>query len=161
MSIRKWLFAAGAMTLIGWQAVTAQSTPPADAEGIIFERQQIMKDLDGNAEILGDIVAGLAPKDKLAATARAIAQSARDSRESFRAQVPGGRSKPEVWSNNADFMKRMDDFVARSEVMVQQAEAGNLAAVTDGLGQSLPCKSCHDLYRTPKRRPVAPTPNAG
>jgi cytochrome c556 len=140
----------------------AQPVPvdPAEIEGLIFERQQIMLQLDKDSEMLGLIVAGLAPKEKLAEVARAVAQGAKDSKASFASPVPGGRTRPEMWSNRADFDARMDAFVAKSAEMARIAETGNVALVTSSLGDALPCKACHDLYRMPKQ-PVRVSPAAG
>lgn len=135
-------------------AVGAGAPQPGSAEneGIIFERQNIMTRLERDAEELGNIVAGVAPKDRLAAVTRSIANGARDSLESFRAQVPGGHSKPAVWSDNADFMRRMEAFARNSEAMAKAGETGNVLAVTGLLIDAMPCKQCHDLYREPKKR---------
>jgi cytochrome c556 len=137
-------------------ATTALKAPealdPAEAEGIIFERQQIMLQLEKDSERLGMIVAGLAPKEGLAETARAVADGAKDSEASFEVQVEGGRAKPEVWSNRADYDQRMRDFVTRSEAMAKMAEAGDLNGVIEVLNDAMPCKACHDIYRAPKKR---------
>lgn len=133
------------------------SAPPAaplsktEADGIIFERQQAMLQLDKDAETLGMIASGAAPATKLAETTHAIAQGAKDSLEAFRARVPGGRSKPEVWANYEDFMKRMETFSANAEKMAKLGESGNVASVTEVMVDALPCKQCHDTYRAPKR----------
>ena len=59
------------------------------------------------------------------------------------------RAKPEIWTDRAGFDKAMKDA---------QAAAAALAAVTDeaaygnalkNLGGS--CKTCHDMYRLPKK----------
>lgn len=141
---------------VGAQASSAPAAPlqhvdPAEVDGVIFERQQIMLKLDKDAEELGMIVAGLAPKDKLAATARAVATSARESEESFWLHAAGGRSKPEVWSNWDDYSRRMREFVEKSDAMARKAEAGDMVGVTEALSDALPCKACHDVYRTPKK----------
>ncbi len=132
-------------------AAPAAPLSKAEADGIIFERQQAMLQLDKDAETLGMIASGAAPATKLAETTRAIAQGAKDSLEAFRAQVPGGRSKPEVWSNYEDFMKRMEAFSTNADKMAKLGESGNVAAVTDVMVDALPCKQCHDTYRAPKR----------
>ena len=111
-----------------------------------------MTQLDEDSELLGDIVAGLAPASKLAETASKIAKGARDSVDSFKAQVPGGRSKPEVWSNNADFTAKMESFARNAEAMAELAKGGNANAVSEVLASALPCKQCHDVYRAPKSR---------
>lgn len=125
---------------------------PEDREGIIFERQQVMLQLERDSDTLGKIVAGLAPQDRLAETTKAIAQGARDSVATFVDKVPGGRSKPEVWSNNADFMERMERFARNADAMAKAGETGNVTAVTELMIDALPCKECHDLYREPKKR---------
>lgn len=129
-----------------------QPVDPADVEGVIFERQQIMLQLEKDAEELGMIVAGLAPRDKLAAVARAVANGARDSRSSFELHAEGGRSKPEVWSNWDDYNRRMQVFEARSEEMAKLTESGNFNGVIEIMSDAMPCKACHDVYRTPKKR---------
>ena len=118
---------------------------------MIFERQQIMDQLNRDGELLGQIAAGIAPKDKLAATTRSIANGAKDSLESFRTQLPGGRAKPEVWSNHADFIRRMETFARGAEAMAKAGEIGNVIAVTELMIEAMPCKQCHDLYREPKK----------
>jgi cytochrome c556 len=123
----------------------------AEAEGIIFERQQIMLQLDKDAETLGMIASGAAPATKLAETTRAIAQGAKDSVEAFRAQVPGGRAKPDVWANYEDFMQRMQAFSDNAAKMAKLGESGSVAAVNEVMIDALPCKQCHDIYRAPRR----------
>lgn len=135
--------------LFGWQAGNAEGPNP-ESEGIIFERQQIMTQLGKDAETLGKIVAGQVPADKLAETTKAIAQGAHDSVETFKEQVPGGRTKPEVWSNYADFSARLDRFAAGADAMAKAGTTGNVTAVTGLLVEGMPCKECHDLYRQPK-----------
>jgi cytochrome c556 len=148
---RAALIVAACVCLAAWQQANG-ATDPAEAEGLIFERQQAMKQLDTDASKLGDIVAGLAPAGELAATTEAIAQGARDSRDAFKPQIPGGRSKPEVWANNADFTARMERFASNAEAMAELAKGGNMTAVTSMLAEALPCKECHDAYREPKKK---------
>jgi cytochrome c556 len=122
----------------------------AETEGIIFERQQVMLQLNRDAELLGNIVAGLAPAEKLAATTAAIAQGAKDSIANYGDKVPGGRAKPEVWSNYADFMQRMQTFSRNADAMAEMGKSGNVGGVTEQMVGALPCKQCHDIYRAPK-----------
>lgn len=143
------IFAMGA-ALFSWQASGAEDAR-IEAEGIIFERQQIMMQLGKDADTLGKIVAGQLPADQLAATTKAIAQGARDSVEAFKPQIPGGHAKPEVWSNNADFSARMEKFAVSADVMAKAGEAGNMAGVLGVMIDALPCKECHDLYREKKK----------
>lgn len=138
------------------QAVNAQGAPSKEeAEGIIFERQQIMLQLEDDSEALGEMAAGLRPNDKIGEVARSIARSAKDSYASFEQNVPGGRSKPEVWSNWADYSQRMEAFVKNTEKMAALAEGGNTTGVIEIMAEALPCKQCHDVYRAPKKKPAA------
>lgn len=123
-----------------------------EAEGTVFERQLIMTDLSKDAELLGQIVAGSESADKLPQTTRAIAKGAHEALDSYRNKVPGGRSKPEVWSNYADFIQRMDSFAHNADAMAKAGESRNIGAVTALMIDALPCKQCHDLYRAPKTK---------
>ncbi len=156
---RSWRLA-GVSALLGMVSATciAAATPEpslelshAEREGLIFERQQTMSQLQRDGELLGNIVAGLAAREKLGEATRAIANGARDALRDYQNRVPGGRSKPEVWSNNADFMARMEAFARNAEAMAQAGEAGNMALVTERMIEAMPCKQCHDLYREPKK----------
>lgn len=153
------------MTGVAWRANGASSASetsakpgavvdPAEAEGVIFERQQLMLDIERESKVLGEVVAGTAPADKLAPSARAIATLARESIAAFGPQAPGGRAKPEVWTNWPDYSQRMAAFADKSEEMAKQAEAGNMEGVLSLMTDALPCKQCHDVYRNPKK----PTP---
>lgn len=132
-------------------AVSDVAQDEVQKEGLIFERQFIMEQLDKDGELLGNIAAGIEPPAKLAAVTRSIANGAKDSVESFRPILPGGRSKPEVWSNHADFMQRMETFARNAEAMARAGETGDLAAVNGLMVAAMPCKQCHDVYRAPKR----------
>jgi cytochrome c556 len=149
---------AGLMAL-GWpdgsrgeavQAPVAPALSAEEAEGVIFERQQLMLQLDKDAKALGMIAAGAMPPKELAATTRSIAQGAKDSVTAFDQVVPGGRSKPEVWTQHPAFMADMRTFALNAEKMAQAGESGNLAEVTNLMIDALPCKQCHDRYRGPK-----------
>lgn len=136
-------------------AAGTDAAPPADtaleAEGVIFERQQIMSRLEKDAATLGRIVAGAEPASKLKDTTRALADGARDSLAAYRANpLPGGRTRPEAWANNADFMQRMEAFARNAEAMAVAGDKGDVMAVTGLMIDALPCKQCHDLYRERK-----------
>jgi cytochrome c556 len=133
-------------------APTASAAPmdKAEADGIIFERQQLMLQIDRQAKALGMIAAGTAPPDKLAETTRAIAQAAKESVDAFRPVVPGGRAKAEVWSQHAEFLQAMETFARNADTMAKAGETGNVGAVTGLMVDAMPCKQCHDRYRGPK-----------
>lgn len=131
----------------------AASTAPskAEADGIIFERQNIMLQIGKDAELLGDIAAGIKPPDKLAEVTKSIAESAEAAKGAFEPNVPGGRAKPEVWSNWPDYSRRMSEFSANAKQLAALGAKGDLSGVTNALGTALPCKECHDVYRAPKK----------
>ena len=140
-------------------AGTAQGASNEDAEGIIFDRQQIMKQLDEDTETLGEIVSGEQPREKLAATTQAIAKGAHDSVAAFSAQVPGGRSKADVWSRHGDFMLKLNAFARGADDLARMGAVDDLNGVTTQVVAALPCKECHDAYREPKKpKDAAPKP---
>lgn len=134
-----------------WATSTWAEPANAETEGVIFERQFIMQQLDEDSELLGNILAGIEPTTKLAEVTRAIADGARKSVDSFRPVLSGGRAKAEVWSDHDHFMQRMEDFARKTEEMAKAGEAGNMETVTALSVDALPCKACHDHYRTPKK----------
>lgn len=137
-------------------AVAAQApSDKSEAEGIVFERQQIMLQLEKDSEALGEMAAGLRKPDQLVATTRSIAQGAKDSLAAFEPNVPGGRAKPEVWANWPDFRQRLETFAARTEKMAKIAESGNLNGVVEVMADALPCRECHQVYRAPKKPAAA------
>lgn len=154
---------AGAMScgLYAASAAYAETAAPAaalskdEADSLIYERQQAMIQLEKDADLIGSIVAGEVPPDKLAETARSLAAGAKDSAELFKREVPGGNAKPEVWTQHADYAARMDKFVAKSAEMAKVAETGNVNSVIELLVDAMPCKECHDVYRIPKKKPEA------
>ncbi|TVV75824.1 c-type cytochrome [Sphingomonas solaris] len=140
---------------MGLAGSSATGAAPVAAAGVkgdpIYERKAIMQRLDEEGEVLGNIVAGIEPPERLAEVTRTIANDAKESTESFRTIAPGGRSRDEVWSNHDDFMKRMENFSRNAEAMAKAGETGNMAAVTSLMVDAMPCKQCHDTYRAPKK----------
>ncbi|MCB2076270.1 MAG: cytochrome c [Novosphingobium sp.] len=121
-----------------------------EKEGIIFERQQIMLELDADTKLLGAIVAGSEPASKLAETTRSIAENAKASVAAFEPVVPGGRSKSAVWNDHPAFMKDMKLFAQNADAMATAGEQGDVNSVVNLMIDALPCKQCHDRYREPK-----------
>jgi len=117
-----------------------------DLENIAY-RQNIMKTIDAQAAALGQILSGEVPDDQAVAHFESIALAASTALKSFEVKSLGGESKPEVWSNWADYSKRMLDFAQKSAEVARigktQGKEAALAMVLD----ALPCKSCHEKYR--------------
>ena len=112
-----------------------------DAEGIIFERQNIMLQIGKDAELLGEIAAGIKPSDKLAEVTKSIADSAQAAQVAFEPNVPGGRAKPEIWSNWPDYPRRMSEFSNNAKLLAELGAKKDLSGVTNALGSALPCSS--------------------
>lgn len=135
-------------------AVDASKLSKDEIASLVYERQQIMIQLEKDAELLGEIAAGIAPAAKLRETTADLAKNAKESHIAFLMKVPGGRTKPEAWSNWADFSQKLEAFVTSTDKLAKLAETGTVASVTDTLGDALQCKACHDLYREPKKPAV-------
>lgn len=136
---------------LGMAEPAASAPSKEEADGIIFERQNLMLQISKDSELLGEIAAGIKPPDKLAEVTKSISESAEAAKAAFQPNVPGGRSKPEVWSNWADYSRRMDEFSANTKYLAELGAKGDLSGVTNALGTALPCKECHDVYRGPKK----------
>jgi cytochrome c556 len=123
----------------------------ADGKETIDYRQHIMKTLNEQSAALGQILSTTVPGDNTAAHLQAIALAASLALKAFEPKVPGGEAKPEVWSNWADFSKRMNDFARKTAEMAKiSREQGNDAALANVV-DALSCKGCHDVYRAEKK----------
>jgi cytochrome c556 len=141
---------AGAIAL--W-ALLAGVAAAADNNDVIDYRQHIMNTLNEQAAALGEILSGAVPDDNVIAHMDALAITASTALKAFEPKVPGGQAKPEVWSNWADFSKRMNEVAQGTAAMAklahEQGKDAGLAKVMDALS----CKKCHDTYRQEKHGP--------
>jgi len=119
----------------------------ADDQNAIEYRQHLMESLNAQAAILGQIVSGAVPNDNVVEHLDILALLASTAKKSFEAKVPGGKSKPEVWSNWADFSKRMDEFATKTAEAAKIAHTQGGQAALSNMLDVLSCKSCHDKYR--------------
>ena len=123
----------------------------ADDKDAVEYREHIMKSLNAQAAILGQIVSYAAPTDNLQAHLDTIALLASTALEAFEPKVPGGEAKPEVWAKWPDFSRRMREF---SEKTAAAAKLGHTASPEEALSNMLDvmdCKSCHEVYREEKK----------
>lgn len=134
-------------------AIPLETLPHDQAEGIVYQRQQTMDQLDRDAELLGQIVAGTAPASKLAETTASIARGAHDAVEDFARAVPGGRTKADAWTNHADFSARLELFARNAQVMADAGKGGKVGPVAAVMVDAMPCKECHGHYREPRHQP--------
>jgi cytochrome c556 len=58
------------------------------------------------------------------------------------------RAKPDIWTNKADFDKKMDRMMSETAKLPQVARNGDLAALKKQVSETgAACKACHDDYR--------------
>jgi cytochrome c556 len=141
------------LALIAVVALPLSLAAAADPQDTIDYRQHIMKTLNEQAAALGEILSGAVPDDNAIAHMDALALTAATALKAFEPKVPGGEAKPEVWSQWADFSKRMNEFAQKTAAMAkvahEQGKDAGLANVMDALS----CKKCHDTYRKEKTPP--------
>ena len=120
----------------------------ADDDDTVEYRRHIMASLGEQMDALAMIVQHRAPADNFTVHAQTLAIIAATEKKAFEPKVPGGRSKPEVWSQWTDFSKRMDALVAST---AELAKAGGVATAGAKVDSAAMCKSCHDTYMVPKK----------
>jgi cytochrome c556 len=131
--------------------VALQTNAYADDKDVIEYREHIMNTLNEQAGALGQILSTAVPADNAAAHLDILALTAATALKAFEPRVPGGEAKPEVWSDWADFSRRMNEFARNtSEAAKIAKERGTDAALANILDQ-LTCKACHKVYREEKK----------
>jgi cytochrome c556 len=139
-----------------WAIVIIAAATPlgarADDRDIIDYRQHIMNTLNEQAAALGMILSTAISDDNAIDHIEAIALSAKIALKAFEPKVQGGQAKPEVWTNWADFSKRMNDFAHKSGELTKLAREKGKAAALASILDGLPCKSCHELYRNEEKK---------
>jgi cytochrome c556 len=139
----------GRLVLLATLAFGAASH--ADDQDTVDYRQHIMKTLGEQVAILGMMAQQKAPSDDFATHVQALALTAATAKAAFEPEIRGGNAKPEVWSQWADFEKRIDALAAATADLAKTAKSGGAAAAAPKLQSALTCKGCHDTYRVPKK----------
>ena len=132
-------------------ACTPLTPAMANDEDVREYREHIMKSLNAQAAVLGQIVSTAVPPDNLQAHMDSIALLASTALAAFEPKVPGGEAKPEVWSQWPDFSKRMREFADKTAAA---AKLGHTASPEEALSNMLDvmdCKGCHEIYRNEKK----------
>ena len=131
--------------------VGARSIAYAGDNDAIDYREHVMNTLYEQSEALGQILSTTIPDDNAIGHLDSLALAASIALKAFEQKVPGGEAKPEVWSNWADFSKRMNEFAQKTAAAAkdahEQGKGTGLAQVTD----ALTCKKCHETYRHEKK----------
>ena len=123
----------------------------ANDKDVLEYREHIMKSLEHQTAVLGQILSGAGPTENTVAHMQTLALTASIALKSFEAKVPGGAAKPEVWKDWADFSKRMQDFADKSAEMAKIAREQGADQAALHVIEALPCKGCHDVYRDEKK----------
>ena len=131
--------------------LVATTLARADNDDVIDYRQHIMETLEAQSQALGLILSGAVPDDNAVVHLQTLALTASTALKAFQPAVPGGRAKPDVWKNWADFEKRMQEFAAKTAELAKTAQARGPKAGLAGVADGLTCKGCHDLYREEKK----------
>ncbi|WP_026607179.1 c-type cytochrome [Methylocapsa acidiphila] len=162
---RKISLVAGVFVIVAGLALSAQSqTPPAGAAGsgpsparqAIESRKAVFTLIGNNFRLIGNVLKGAAPYD-----AAAVQKSI--SRLVFLADLigdsfpeisnigePDTKAKLDIWTNRADFDKKVKEFQTHlaSLQQVASAEAGPTDAFkTAATAVAQDCKGCHDDYK--------------
>jgi cytochrome c556 len=126
----------------------------ADVAGknAIEYRERIMRSLNDQAEALGLIVSTSIPDENTTAHLDILALVASTALRAFEQRVPGGEAKPEVWSDWADFSRRMNEFADRTAGAARLAKEKGAKAGLSDIDGTLTCKRCHDVYRAEEKR---------
>jgi cytochrome c556 len=124
----------------------------ADDKDVIEYREHIMKTLNEQASAIGMILSGAAPDANLVEHIEIISLMADIALRSFEPKVQGGQAKPQVWTDWADFSKRMNEFARNATAVAKTAKEKGKDAATANILDALPCKSCHDIYRDDSKK---------
>lgn len=132
-------------------AFVAPSAIAADDRDVIEYRQHVMNTIGEQAQAIAMIAENRAPADNVAVHAETLALAASTALLAFTPNVPGGKSKPEIWAKWDEFSKHMTDFAAKTDELAKLAKSGGLAAMKPKLRSTLNCRGCHDAFRGEKR----------
>lgn len=141
---------AGISMITAALALSACSKPHPDVKA----RQDIMKNYGDAMKMMGGMVKEPDTFD-LAVFQEQAAYLAKDSKNPwshFEDQAAVGNAKPEVWSNNADFLAESENFQKVTAELNQTAQASTtleeIQPAFGAVGKS--CKSCHENFQVEK-----------
>ena len=127
----------------------------ADDQDTIDYREHVMKTMGDQVNAIQLLSGHKLPADdnsNFLAHVKILAMSASVAKAAFTPKVQGGQAKPNVWTNWADFSKRLDTLAANTADLEKTAESGGIDATAAKLQAALTCKSCHDQYREQKKQ---------
>jgi len=122
----------------------------AEEKPAVSYRVNLMKSVGGDMGAIGDIL-----KNKMSALTPNIENHAvslnslsKNLLSAFKENVPGGKSKPEVWKEWAKFEKAARAFEQKTGNLVEASRTGDqskIGAAVKELGET--CKGCHTDFR--------------
>jgi len=148
--------AAAALSALAFASANAQSPGPSPTK-IAVENRKAAYSLIGNYfRYFGGVAKGTATYDEAEAAKRAsrIAFLSGLLDETFpegsNVGEPDSKAKADVWSNRADFDKKLKDFQEHAQAFVEtnakeKGATDGLKAAIASLAQD--CKGCHDTYK--------------
>lgn len=130
------------------------AAPPNLARQAIENRKAVFTLIGTNFRPIGEVLRGTAPYNagdvtKYASRVSFLASLLPDAFPDVSKQGDT-ETKPDVWSNRADFDKRLKDFGAHAAALSQLTsqsggDTDGFKAAARAVAQD--CKSCHDAYR--------------
>lgn len=137
-----------AASVIGGTAQSWAAATNASPEHTIDYRHNVMKAMEAHATAIGQILALMVPDTNLAGHFEGLALSTRQAKVAFKEHIEGGKAKPEVWSNWADFAARLDKMeTSATKAMEVAKESGVAGPVGEFALDAMACKQCHDVYK--------------
>lgn len=141
-----------ALVPIAFLALSLTALPGrADDQDVIDYRQHIMKTMGEQMGAISMILQNKAPPDNLAVHLKVLAITATQAKSAFQPKVPGGDSKPGVWTDWQDFSHRLDELVSATADLATAAQHESVSQVGARMQSAPKCKGCHDTYRVPKK----------
>ena len=135
--------------------LVAPAVAQADDADDINYRRQVMKTMGEQSALMNMTLQGKGPAEAFVSHVRTLHLAATQALKAFEPNVPGdgstGSAKPEVWSNAADFAKRMNEQVAKLAALEKAAVEGGAEKAGPMIQASMDCRGCHENYRVPKK----------
>lgn len=141
------------LSLVAGLAVAASAVHAQ--QDAIAKRKEMMKTVGASAKLSNEMIKGDKPYDaKAAAEAMTKIAGHADFTTSFpKGTETGGETTaaPKIWESTSDFEAKHKELVSAAAKAASEAEKGPDAfkAAFGDVGKT--CKSCHDLYRIPKK----------
>ena len=137
-------------------AETAAGAGPSPTKQAVESRRGAYTLIGNSFRWFGAVAKGAAPYDEAEATKRAAriaflaALPAEFFPEGSNVGEPESEAKTDVWSNRADFDKKLKEFVGHAEALVEvnaREKGATEAFKTAVAALAQDCKGCHDTYK--------------